>query len=69
MHSRFPETAPATTHIASCGFENQARTSTSVGRRDCQFFHDPIAGCFLAFVAGRHERPAARYAIAVATGI
>ena len=62
MHSRFPETPPATMHTASCGFENHALVSTAVGSLDCHVFQPPIAGRFFCLLAGRHERPAARYA-------
>src|SRR5574344_2720490 len=67
MHSRFPDTAPATMHTPSCAFENQAPTSTSVGRRLPHVFHDPTDGRFFCRAAGRTESPAERYDFASST--
>src|SRR5574344_1577326 len=67
MHSRFPDTAPATMHTPSCAFANHAPTSHSVGILFAHVFHDPTDGRFFCRAAGRTDSPAERYDFASST--
>ena len=69
MHSRLPDTDPATMHTPSGWFPNHALTSYSLGSLPAHVFHAPTDGRFSALMAGRTLSPAARYAIAVSTVI
>ena len=69
MHSRLPDTDPATMHTPSGWFPNHALTSYSLGNLPAHVFHAPTDGRFSALMAGSTLSPAERYAIAVSTVI
>ena len=60
MHSRFPDTAPATMQMPSGLLANHAEISISEGRRFDHVFQPPMEGRFFALAAGSAARPALR---------